>query len=90
MDDDTETLRGNLHAMEFLLGQLFVNQVAKYDDPQGWLLVNVRHTSELLDRRKAEGKMSEASAEAARGTIRRVMQTAATSLETAGAGPSQV
>lgn len=90
MEDDNETLRGNLHAMEFLIAQLFIGMREQGSDPQGWLANNYEHVSTLLDRRMSEGAMSEEMAEAAKGTVRRVMATAGTHFETVGKGPSQV
>lgn len=81
----TETLRGNLHAIEHLLGQLFALDFMSKDDPQGL----VRENLVLIFRQiRQSGLLNEDEKVAAQGTVLRAMQVASNALEIEGHGPS--
>lgn len=78
-------LRGNLHAIEYLLGQLFVIAIERVEDPQGWLNHN---TVEAAAKVRRPGTLTPYEAECAYGTVRRVMQTASFHFAASGRGPA--
>ncbi len=81
----TDNLRGDLAAIEYLLGQLFVYTVQSDPDPQGWIRKNIADISNKLGLRTG---FTDAEGGGAEETMFRVMRTASRSLETDGHGPS--
>lgn len=82
-DERSEELRGNLHAYEYLLGQLFVMILENGKHPQEFLLNNALDIADKLARNNL---MTDSEKKAAYGSVRRVMETASLSLETSGKG----
>ena len=77
-------LRGNLHAIEYMLGQLYVQLLEKVEDPQAFLLANAKQIEERIRRPNA---FDDEEKDAAYGTVMRVMETASTHFEAVGKGP---
>jgi len=82
--DDSKGLRGNLHAVEYLLGQLFVRALDGVDDPQSWLKENAEEAKRKIYR---ENSLPPVEKDSGYGTVRRVMETASIHFEAAGKGP---
>jgi hypothetical protein len=81
----TETLRGNLAAIEYLLGQLFVYALENNPDPQRWVRDNVEDITDKLSRRE---KFSDDQRYAAEQTVLRVMRMTSNTYEALGHGPA--
>lgn len=81
-----DAIKGRFAAIELMLGQLFVDLLENHPDPQGWLQANVDHNREMIDKRVAEGTMTQAMADAAVDSTVKVMQTASRHYETQGIG----
>jgi hypothetical protein len=80
-----EDLRGNLHAIEFLLTQLFAMGLKDVEDPQAWISQNLSQVGEKISR--SEG-LNEREQDAAQGTVRRVMQMTSWHFDANGRGPA--
>jgi hypothetical protein len=81
---DGDSLRGNLHAIEHLLGQLFVIAIEGAESPQDWLLTNARQIEAKIMR---PNTLNDEEKDAANGTVRRVMEIASMHFEASGRGP---
>lgn len=81
----TETLRGNLHAIEQLLGQLFALDFMSKNDPQELIKENL---SLFFRQIRQSVALNEDEKAVAQGTVFRVMQVASYVLEDGGHGPS--
>lgn len=83
MDEEKQSFRGNLHAYEYLLGQIYVMLLAEDKNPQGFLEQNAK---DVLEKIAKQDELTEIEKESAYGTVRRVMETASVHFETVGAG----
>jgi hypothetical protein len=85
MTTEHHPLRGNLHAIEYLLGQLFVAVLENVDNPQEWIRQNATEAEAKIMR---ANDFDQEEKDAAYGTVRRVMETASMHFEAAGRGPT--
>jgi len=81
----TETVQGNLAAIEYLLGQLFVYALENNPDPQRWVRDNVEDITDKLSRRE---KFSDDQRYAAEQTVLRVMRMTSNTYEALGHRPA--
>jgi hypothetical protein len=84
MADEHFPLRGNLHAIEHLLGQLYVAMLDQHRDPQGWI---ERNAADIKAKIMRPNSFDHEEKETAYGTVRRVMEIASMQLEADGRGP---
>ncbi len=80
---ETRDLRGNLAAIEYLLGQLFVYAIDTNPDPQAWIRANIDDVNAKLCLRE---KFSDDERYAAEQTFFRVMQMTSNVYEALGSG----
>lgn len=81
----TETVQGNLAAIEYLLGQLFVYALENNPDPQRLVRDNVEDITDKLSRRE---KFSDDQRYAAEQTVLRVMRMTSNTYEALGHRPA--
>jgi hypothetical protein len=79
MPESDDALKGNLHAIEYMLTQLYSMALLNVDQPQPWINENTVEAAAKIARSEY---LNEPQKQAAYGTIRRVMQMVSWDAET--------